>query len=180
MGSHKGFVAGLRAVLCTRRPGADAQNRRAGYGGDGRMLHHQSIRGHARDQSLRERPIEGLADPVVDDAGIVIGMVVFRDARAPAYSEQEREIDAHLSRAKGIINLCAWCKKVPDEEGNWRDLETFIADHSCIYFTSTSTGDYAWTAWERGVFAVAFPVVDNSDQKEPTYNTTGRPAMSLG
>ncbi len=83
----------------------------------------------------RKRPIEGLAAPVVDDARVGNGAGGgFRDARVPVRSEQERDIDEHLSRAKGVINLCAWCKKVPDEGGNWWDLETFITDHSCIRF----------------------------------------------
>ncbi len=55
---------------------------------------------------LRKRPIEGRVAPVADDAGIVIGaVVVFRDARVPDYSEQEQDIDDHLSRPNGIINL---------------------------------------------------------------------------
>ncbi len=89
------------------------------------------------------RPIEGNAAPVVDEAGVVIGAVlVFHDARSPAQLEPSqdairsdlRHMDDQLSPAHGIINLCAWCKRVPDASGEWYDLDTFIAEHSDLQF----------------------------------------------
>ncbi|HXF93562.1 MAG TPA: response regulator [Nitrospiraceae bacterium] len=127
--------AGLRAILCIEDQGQmrEIDDPAMTAMDECRIVDLSAVTLVTKD--LRRRPIEGRAAPVVDDAGIVIGaVVVFWDARVPVYSEQERDIDEHLSRAKGIINLCAWCKKVPDEAGNWRDLETFLAEHSCIRF----------------------------------------------
>ncbi len=90
-----------------------------------------------------KRSIEGSAAPVIDDAGVVIGAVlVFHDARTPARDEPGqatirsdlRSTDEQLSRAHGVINLCAWCKRVPAASGEWYDLETFIAEHSDLQF----------------------------------------------
>ncbi len=90
-----------------------------------------------------KRLIEGSAAPVVDDAGVVIGAVlVFHDARTPAQPEHGQDMirsdlrpaDEGLSRAHGVINLCAWCKRVPDVSGEWYDLDTFIAEHSDLQF----------------------------------------------
>jgi PAS domain S-box-containing protein len=87
--------------------------------------------------------IEGSAAPVVDDAGVVIGAVlVFHDTRIPARPEYGqdtirsdlRHVDEGLSRAHGVINLCAWCKRVPDVSGEWYDLDTFISEHSNLQF----------------------------------------------
>ncbi len=127
--------AGLRAILCIEEQGQmhEIDDPATTAMEECRIVDLSEVTLVTRD--YRKRPIEGRAAPVVDDAGVVIGaVVVFRDARVPARSEQERVIDEHLSRAKGVINLCAWCKKVPDEEGNWWDLETFITDHSYIRF----------------------------------------------
>ena len=44
------------------------------------------------------------------------------------------KMDAQLGRPQGIINLCSWCKRVPDESGEWYDLATFIAERSAIQF----------------------------------------------
>ena len=90
-----------------------------------------------------KRPVEGSAAPVIDDAGIVIGAVlVFHDTRMPAREEPSQDMirselrspDERLSRAHGVINLCAWCKRVPAASGEWYDLATFIAEHSDLQF----------------------------------------------
>jgi CheY-like chemotaxis protein len=39
-----------------------------------------------------------------------------------------------IGRPHGIINLCAWCKRVPDQAGEWYDLATFIAERSALQF----------------------------------------------
>jgi PAS domain S-box-containing protein len=127
--------AGLRAILCIEEQGQmhEIGDPAMTAMDECRIVDLSEVTLVTKDD--RKRPIEGRAAPVVDDAGVVIGaVVVFRDARAPVRSERERDIDEHLSRAKGVINLCAWCKKVPDEEGKWWDLETFITDHSYIRF----------------------------------------------
>jgi PAS domain S-box-containing protein len=90
------------------------------------------------------KTIEGTIAPVINDAGTAIGtVVVFReaageepsDSHAPPPSHPETfQADPRLGRAAGIINLCAWCKRVPDASGQWYDLETFISEHSSLQF----------------------------------------------
>ena len=57
--------------------------------------------------------------------------------------EQEREILIHELRVamaniktlKGLLPTCAWCKRVRDENGNWKKVETYIEEHSDASFT---------------------------------------------
>lgn len=35
----------------------------------------------------------------------------------------------------GLIHICAWCKKIRADEGDWKDFETFIAAHSRVHFS---------------------------------------------
>ena len=35
----------------------------------------------------------------------------------------------------GLIHICAWCKKIRDDQGDWKDIETFLAAHSQAHFT---------------------------------------------
>ncbi|MGB5045511.1 MAG: response regulator, partial [Nitrospira sp.] len=79
------------------------------------------------------RTIRGSVAPVVDDGGIVLGAVlVFHEIASSGQGLQvqggQREgfwmMDAQLGRPQGIINLCSWCKRVPDESGEWYDLAT--------------------------------------------------------
>jgi PAS domain S-box-containing protein len=90
------------------------------------------------------KTIEGTIAPVINDAGTAIGtVVVFReaageepsDSHAPPPSHPETfQADPRLGRAAGIINLCAWCKRVPDASGQWYEVDTFIAEHSDLRF----------------------------------------------
>jgi hypothetical protein len=86
------------------------------------------------------RPVAGSAAPVIDDAGVVIGsVVVFHDAEALERPDRglesiRSELRQAVARAPGVINLCAWCKKVPDVSGEWYDLDTFITEHSGVQF----------------------------------------------
>ena len=35
----------------------------------------------------------------------------------------------------GLLPICAWCKKIRDEEGRWQQLERYISLHSDAKFT---------------------------------------------
>ncbi len=36
---------------------------------------------------------------------------------------------------KGIIPICAWCRKIRDDEGFWKQVEDYIAEHSEAMFS---------------------------------------------
>ncbi len=36
---------------------------------------------------------------------------------------------------RGLIHICAWCKKVRDDLGFWSQIETYIREHSEADFT---------------------------------------------
>jgi len=91
----------------------------------------------------RRRTIRGSVAPVVDDGGVVLGAVVVFHEIAPGGQGLERSgerdeatwrMEERLGRPQGIINLCSWCKRVPDQSGEWYDLATFIAERSAIQF----------------------------------------------
>lgn len=85
--------------------------------------------------------IHGRAAPVVTEEGTVIGaVVVCRPRAAPAVepvrhpSHEAKEAQDYAASARRIINLCAWCKRVPDQSGEWYDLHTFITERSGLEF----------------------------------------------
>jgi len=41
-----------------------------------------------------------------------------------------REALAKVKTLKGLIPICAWCKKIRDDTGYWQDLEAYIREHS--------------------------------------------------
>jgi hypothetical protein len=93
------------------------------------------------DKQGTRRLIEGTSAPVLDEAGTLLGAVLVFHGVADAASrlrgsdrveEIERDMESTLKRAGGIINLCAWCKRVPDSFGGWCDIGAFITDRSGI------------------------------------------------
>lgn len=89
------------------------------------------------------RFIRGSAAPVVDDGGAVLGAVlVFHEIPPGGHLCREldepsrllKDVQERMGRPQGVINLCAWCKRVPDHTGEWYDLATFIAERSAIQF----------------------------------------------
>lgn len=87
--------------------------------------------------------IRGTVAPVVDDGGAVLGAVLVFHERPARRQELSRlnvqddaiwRIESTLGRPQGIINLCSWCKRVPDQSGEWYDLATCIAEHSAMQF----------------------------------------------
>ncbi|MEX5219346.1 MAG: response regulator [Nitrospiraceae bacterium] len=94
-------------------------------------------------KSGARRLINGSAAPVVNERGAVIGSVLVFHAATPSSScPHDRkvsravllEMERNLGRPQGMINLCAWCKRVPDASGEWYDLSEFIAERSPIQF----------------------------------------------
>lgn len=103
------------------------------------------------------RLIQGRSAPVVSEQGEIIGsVVVFR-----ALGEQDGK-HAHPAPletgetvwekpyANGVINLCAWCKRVPDGSGNWYDLHTFITERSGLHFNGGLCPDCMERCFPRG------------------------------
>jgi PAS domain S-box-containing protein len=62
-------------------------------------------------------------------------------AAVRSIAERERTIgqlrDALTKKKilRGLISVCAWCKRIRDELGTWQDLETYIGAHSEAKFT---------------------------------------------
>lgn len=52
--------------------------------------------------------------------------------------ELRRRVAEEIARVRvlsGLLPICAWCKKVRDDAGYWKQLEAYIRDHSEAQFT---------------------------------------------
>jgi len=50
-------------------------------------------------------------------------------------SEHERELRRHVQTLEGLLPICAFCKKIRNESGEWERLEKFIAERSDAKFS---------------------------------------------
>jgi hypothetical protein len=42
---------------------------------------------------------------------------------------------ANVRRLRGLLPICAWCRKVRDDRGYWKEIEVYVRDHSEVDFT---------------------------------------------
>lgn len=69
--------------------------------------------------------------------------VLFRDISKRKAAEEERErligelqaALAHVRTLRGLIPMCAWCKRIRNDQGYWEQLELYIRNHSEADFT---------------------------------------------
>ncbi len=82
--------------------------------------------------------------PIRDPSGKVIGVsAIERDITALKREEEERLklIDeltvalANIRTLRGLLPICASCKKIRDDHGYWQKVESYISQHSEAEFT---------------------------------------------
>ena len=94
-------------------------------------------RGEKLDVSLTLSPIK-------DDAGAVVGVsAIERDITVTKREEEERlklieeltEALRNIKTLRGLLPICASCKKIRDDRGYWQKVESYIAEHTNAAFT---------------------------------------------
>lgn len=50
---------------------------------------------------------------------------------------------AEVKTLSGLLPICAWCKKIRTESGEWNDLESYITEHSGAQFSHGVCSDCA-------------------------------------
>ena len=75
-------------------------------------------------------------------AAVLLAVVATFQVRARSQRQREdelkRRVAEEMARVRvlsGLLPICAWCKKVRDDAGYWKQIETYIRDHSEAQFT---------------------------------------------
>jgi hypothetical protein len=75
----------------------------------------------------------------VEEANEGLGVEVAERARVAADNErligELQESLAQVKRLSGLLPICSSCKKIRDDAGNWRQIETYVRSHSEADFT---------------------------------------------
>lgn len=117
---------------------------------------HETV-GKRRDGTLF--PAEHQSMFVLNNDGVPIaGRMLLRDVSERKAQEAEREqLLAELQEAlanvrtlSGLLPVCAWCKKVRDDQGYWSEIEAFVHAHSEARFSHGICPDCAVT-YEKAV-----------------------------
>ena len=57
------------------------------------------------------------------------------EARLRAQAQALSEALARVQVLKGMLPICAWCKKIRDDNGYWTQVEAYVTSHSAAEFT---------------------------------------------
>ena len=61
--------------------------------------------------------------------------VTKRTAQLQAAVEDLTVAIAEIKTLKGLVPICAWCKKIRDDQGFWQHLESYLSTHTGAEFT---------------------------------------------
>ncbi len=82
----------------------------------------------------------GLAGSVIMLAGVILIKPVFVFLKKAEQEQRElvkklQEAMSNIKILRGLLPMCAWCKKIRDDKGYWEQLDVYIREHSEADFT---------------------------------------------
>ncbi len=88
-------------------------------------------------------PISVVTSPIWEEGKVVSAVTAFRDISSQKELELERSQlilayeDAlnNIKTLKGLVPICASCKKIRDDKGYWNQIEVYISEHSEAEFS---------------------------------------------
>lgn len=94
----------------------------------------------------------------------VAGRRIFRQAleREALVSELEKAL-SEVKVLSGLLPICAWCKKIRNDQGYWTEIEAYLSEHSKAEFTH----------------GVCQECLEKLLQTKPDHSAAGRPQKDL-
>jgi DNA-binding NtrC family response regulator len=68
------------------------------------------------------------------DANLLIRSIQYSIERQKLITRLENSLK-EIKTLRGLLPMCAWCRKIRDDKGYWQELETYIRQHTDTAFT---------------------------------------------
>ena len=72
------------------------------------------------------------------ELGIAIEIALYRsrvESKLRSLNRELQEALDHVKTLRGLLPICAWCKKIRDDDGYWKRLETYFRAHAEVEFS---------------------------------------------
>jgi PAS domain S-box-containing protein len=91
----------------------------------------------------RTFPVSYTSAPIIEAGRAAAIVMVFRDATQRKQNEADREqlilayedALANIKTLKGLMPICASCKKIRDDKGYWNHIESYLREHADAEFS---------------------------------------------
>lgn len=111
--------------------------------GQKRQIDALEAQGRAQDAELARvrttrTALAAIAVLVLISLGLLYGRFRLKQQSEARFRAQAEELRAVLDREqtlKGLLPICASCKKIRDDNGYWTQVERYVAEHSAAEFT---------------------------------------------
>jgi hypothetical protein len=88
-----------------------------------------------RFNESRNHSLDAFMAPVIFVLIAGIWFVLRRRNELLAELEWREALETEVRTLSGLLPICAWCKRIRDDQGSWNNLETYLAAHSNAAFT---------------------------------------------
>jgi DNA-binding response OmpR family regulator len=99
-----------------------------GKGGTDNIVH--GLRSGANDYLTKPFDLDELSARV----GVGRRVVELQQTLSERVTELEQAL-AHVKTLRGLIPICAWCKKVRNDQNFWQQVEVYVGQHSDVRFS---------------------------------------------
>jgi PAS domain S-box-containing protein len=96
-------------------------------------MHYRLQRADGAYRWIFDRGVPFLADN--GDFGGYIGSCIDVTARVEAQRAADEAKERELENLRGLLSICASCKKIRNAVGDWEQMESYIAQHSAADFS---------------------------------------------
>jgi PAS domain-containing protein len=100
------------------------------------MVHDPTMNSADSTNSTSPQQANSLQAPHDTDTALLVSRVVINDItdRKKAEEALQKAFD-DIKTLRGIVPICAWCKKIRDDDGYWNQVEVYVRDHTEAEFS---------------------------------------------
>jgi len=85
-------------------------------------------------EAIRMGAQDYVAKSHINNRALLLRIIIYSIERQKLLVELERRMN-EIKTLRGIIPICAWCRKIRDDDGYWKKVEEYVREHTDAEFS---------------------------------------------